>query len=150
MGRSYFAALAECLKEQIRFFAVYDRGRMAGGMLAIDHGCQRSSLYVAVDDDSMQRYASYALYWTVIADCLRSQVIDRLDLGRSIAASGTYQFKQQWGARDHWVGYASYGKAPAQAAPAGRSALRARLWSSLPLGLCNRLGPRLRRSLPFG
>lgn len=150
MTRRYFEYLGEALAHRMRFSAVFDGETFAGGMLAIDHGRARTSLYVAVSERAMQRYATYALYWSAISECCGSQNIETFDLGRSIAGSGNHRFKQQWTTEDTWTNYNSYGRVNPRRAGASGLGLAQNVWSRLPLPLCNWLGPVLRRTQPFG
>jgi CelD/BcsL family acetyltransferase involved in cellulose biosynthesis len=149
MTERFFSRIAGVLADRVRFFAVRDAGRLVGGMIAVDHQRARSSLYVAIEPESMRRHAGYALYWAAIEDCCDSSTTEVFDLGRSRAGSGTHQFKRKWPGRDDLIPYMVYGEPP-NAGVRGEDGFAARLWSRLPLSLCNRLGPLLRRTQPFG
>ena len=149
MTKSYFTTLTAVLADHVRFFTLLHNDRLTGGMLAIDHGAARTSLYVAVDEEAMRRYGTYALYWAVIEDCCRSARIVTLDLGRSVPHSGNHRFKRQW-APDLWIPYRTYGAVRQSLAASAGSAIAKALWARLPLALCNAVGPTVRKHQPFG
>ena len=73
------------------------------------------------------------------------------DFGRSTPGEGTYRFKAQWGAQPQaliWQEIDNDG-AIAQTASANSNLRQSvgKFWSSLPLALCNALGPMLRRNI---
>ena len=91
------------------------------------------------------------LYW----DCM-SYAIARgsrvFDFGRSTVDSGTHRFKLQWGGQTrplHWV-YPLEQAELASGSPGGSFREQAQqIWSKLPLGLANRLGPLISPGLPW-
>ncbi len=91
------------------------------------------------------------LYWEVIKRaCERG---DRhFDFGRSTVGSGTYHFKKHWGAVVkplHWQYILLDGKKIPQLNPSNpRFKFFIEVWKRLPLGIANRLGPRIVRHLP--
>jgi FemAB-related protein (PEP-CTERM system-associated) len=76
----------------------------------------------------------------------------QFDFGRSSRDSGTYRFKQQWGAQPrelHWHYWlADDSELPALNPDNPRYALAIRLWQRLPLQIANALGPRIVKNLP--
>lgn len=75
------------------------------------------------------------------------------NFGRCTPGSGTHRFKQQWGSRDEalWW-YQNTGQTVGTSAPPNQDhgvfAMAAKVWSKLPLGLANALGPRIVRFIP--
>ena len=88
-------------------------------------------------------------------DCLTHAIAHGskvFDFGRSTIDSGTHRFKLQWGGRTrplHWV----YPLEQAELAPGppggGFKEQAQRVWSKLPLGVANRLGPLISPGLPW-
>jgi len=88
------------------------------------------------------------LYWTFLA--LAADLGYRwFDFGRSTPGTGTYRFKQQWGARPQvlkWVNYDAAGVCHnIRPATGGLRSKVESLWRHLPLSCCNTLGPVIRR-----
>lgn len=97
----------------------------------------------------------YLALWEIMADAI-AHGITCLDMGRSPAGSTRSDFKGQWGG----VAAPVYQQvAPLDGRPAAAVAARAqndpafqlvrRLWPRLPWPVASRLGPRLRRHVPF-
>jgi len=155
MTRRYFPALFEEVGAAARFFALRRAGELCGGMVAMDSGRTRSSLYVAVRRDLLRLYPTYLLYWHVLEAACATETLRELDLGRSQEDSGTLQFKRQWDSTERRIAYGTYTAgvprhdAPARSGTRSRDAARA-AWRRLPLPLATRMGPALRRTLPFG
>jgi serine/alanine adding enzyme len=94
------------------------------------------------------------LYWELL-----SASIDRgatmFDFGRSTVDSGTYRFKQQWGARPRQLYWHRWERAPARGTSAGAAPdgwLRRHataVWRRLPLRLANMIGSRISPGLPW-
>jgi serine/alanine adding enzyme len=90
------------------------------------------------------------LYWQLL-----SRAIERgqqtFDFGRSSEGSGTFKFKQQWGAQVSpavWQYYVRKGSARAMRPDNGKFGLAIRLWQKLPLWLANAAGPTIVRGIP--
>ena len=93
------------------------------------------------------------LYWEALKSACR-EGFHRFDMGRSLPDSGTHRFKRQWGAVDEPL-YYQYHVRPGRVLPGreenpGGDGRAASLWRRLPLAAANRLGPLLRRGVPFG
>jgi hypothetical protein len=91
------------------------------------------------------------LYWEAIREVIR-RGLHSFDFGRSQLDSGTYRFKQQWGARvvplyyQYLLGGAA--EMPSFAVQQQRMGLAVRLWKRLPLPLARVLGEPIRRRFP--
>jgi len=86
------------------------------------------------------------LYWSLLAQCA-DQGIETFDFGRSTFSEGTFQFKKQWGAEPwllDWQDILKPGTDLSSEAGWARS-LAENAWRRLPLGVTNRLGPRIRK-----
>lgn len=81
----------------------------------------------------------------------RRRGCDRFDFGRSKTGSGAFDFKRNWGFDPVPLGYAAWTAAGADARDAdptsAKHAARIALWRKLPLGVTNRIGPRIARGL---
>ncbi len=94
--------------------------------------------------------ANMAMYWHLLVRAIeRGQAT--FDFGRSTAGSGTYKFKEQWGARPSpavWQYYVRRGSARAMRPDNGKFGLAIRIWQRLPLWLANTVGPTIVRGIP--
>jgi CelD/BcsL family acetyltransferase involved in cellulose biosynthesis len=91
------------------------------------------------------------LYWEAIREAIR-RGLRCFDFGRSQWNTGTYRFKEQWGARAvplHYQ-YLLRGSAtvPSFAAQQQRLRFAVELWKRLPLPLARILGEPIRRRFP--
>jgi hypothetical protein len=129
-------------------------GRVVGGMLCVTSPASWWFLYGAADFGAAARYPNEALYWFTIQQAAAAGA-RALDLGTSAPGTGALRFKEKWTARREDVYYRSI-PAPNHRVRAGAERFRQggslaqRAWSRLPVALANRLGPVLRRQLPFG
>lgn len=73
------------------------------------------------------------------------------DFGRSTEGSGTYKFKEQWGAQPqaaNWQYYVRKGSANDMRADSGSSEKLVNLWKKLPVWLTRLCGPHIVRGIP--
>jgi serine/alanine adding enzyme len=97
--------------------------------------------------------ANMKLYWELL-----SHAIDRgctsFDFGRSTVDSGTYRFKQQWGAQPvplHWYRWERRGSGQTAGGEEKGKAMRlaTAIWQRLPAPVANTLGPFISGALPW-
>jgi hypothetical protein len=140
--------------ERVRLYLVRVSGRVIGGMLCLVNAGRWTSYFAAVAAWPGAEFANYTLYWHVICDA-SSKGVAEFDLGRSTPDSNVHIFKQRWGGFDVEVPYHFY---PARGRSVGNAgllrfkaspSLPQQVWSRLPPFVCNRLGPLLRKQLPF-
>jgi serine/alanine adding enzyme len=126
----------------------------AGAFLIIDE--HRAEIpWAACREDAKPAGFNMRLYWEVLSAVI-ARGCRQFDFGRSTIDSGTYRFKQQWGARPvqlywhRWEPSAAAHPAAAQA-PAESRAMRyaTAVWKRLPLGVANTVGPLVSPSLPW-
>ena len=91
------------------------------------------------------------LYWEILKYAIK-QGYRNFDFGRSSKDSGTYRFKQQWGAQPrplYWHYWqASGGTLPSLNPDNPRYALAIKVWQRLPLIVTTALGPLVVKNLP--
>ncbi|MEX1081865.1 MAG: FemAB family XrtA/PEP-CTERM system-associated protein [Halofilum sp. (in: g-proteobacteria)] len=91
------------------------------------------------------------LYWRCLESATEQGYLE-FDFGRSTVDSGTYRFKQQWGAEPSPC-YWHYWLAPGRDMPGltpdnPRFRLAIGAWQRLPLAIANRFGPAIVKNLP--
>lgn len=155
MDRRMMQAMARYLGPQrLRLLLVERSGAIVGGMMIVTANRRFLDLYALVQHDLRDTAAGYLLYWKALQLASRQGAAE-LNLGRSSAGSGTHLFKMKWGGRDEPLIYRCY----SAAGDAGADALEKYrrkgtfiqgMWKRLPLWAANRIGPVLRRQLPFG
>lgn len=91
------------------------------------------------------------LYWNVLEQAVKDGCTV-FDFGRSTRDSGTFKFKQQWGAQPlqlHWHYWLRDGGEPPKLNPANPKYKAAvAVWRKLPLAVANWIGPHVVRNLP--
>ena len=91
------------------------------------------------------------LYWEILKTAIEGGY-RYFDFGRSSRDSGTYRFKQQWGAvpkQLYWHYWLSSGGKPPSINPGNpKYALMINLWKRLPVPLSKLLGPPIVRNIP--
>lgn len=152
--RRFFAQILERFGDDC-LLVVIDRGGQpaAGAFLVIANG--RAEIpWAACREDAKPAGFNMKLYWEVLR-----AVIERgcrqFDFGRSTIDSGTYRFKQQWGAQAlqlYWHRWERGAATSELAAPASEGRLlrcATAIWKRLPLRVANTLGPLVSPSLPW-
>ena len=155
MGINVFQAMRSHLGERrLRLYLVTERQRLIGGMLCILNIDRWSDYFAVVRPTNVTDFANYLLYWYAIRDASLCGV-PLLDLGRSTPGSNVQLFKHKWGGEEVEVTYHYYWSGEAPSRDVGFETLKRgkgmaqRLWSHLPLAVCNYLGPLIRKQLPF-
>ncbi len=139
--------------ERLRMFVVSHEGKLIGGMLCIVNRDQWTDYYAIVRPSERTEFANYLLYWHAIRAAAAAGA-GRLNLARSAPGSNVHMFKRKWGGTDIEVPYRFY-MAPGARRRSGLETMKQRrglaqaVWSRLPAPVCNRLGPLLRKQLPF-
>jgi hypothetical protein len=154
-GANVLPAIANRLgRGRLRLYTVGYGGRLIGGMLCILNGRRWTDYYAVVRRSPQTEFANYLLYWHVIRDAAQSGA-DSLDLGRSTPDSNVHLFKNKWRGVDVSVPYHFYLRPGVRGHNVGlgrqkqNKGILQRLWTILPVAVCNRLGPLIRRQLPF-
>lgn len=144
----FFQSFFRHLPGHTALLTVLDRssGAVIGGMLLLASPGDRTLYYPygATLIEYNSRYLGNFMYWEAVKYAI-AQGFDHLDLGRSPAGSGTYRYKQQWGARPVRLAYLTYSPAGESAGPPDRGRLSPLidLWRAAPAFLTDHLGPRL-------
>ena len=147
----WFRSALDVLGERAALLVIASRDEPVGAMfLAIHRGC-------AIDlwASSLRRYFAQCpnqmLYWEAIQEAIR-RGLRRFDFGRSQWDTGTYRFKEQWGARAVPLYYQYLLRGPAEvpsfAGQQQRMGVAVRLWKHLPLPVARILGEPIRRRFP--
>ena len=133
----FFESFFRHLPENTVLLTVLDKatGRVIGGMLLLTSPGE-STLYYPYGANLVEynhQYLNNFMYWEAARFGLKKG-LKRLDLGRSPVGSGTYKYKQQWGARPEQLRYLFRGKGNGSAGPPDRERLQFAVegWKKLP------------------
>lgn len=144
----FFEAFFTHLADYTALLTILDRasGAVIGGMLLLASPGDRTLYYPygATLIEYNSRYLGNFMYWEAVKYAI-ARGFDHLDLGRSPAGSGTYRYKQQWGARPVRLAYLTYSPSGAPAGPPDRGRLSplVDLWRVVPAFVTDVVGPRL-------
>jgi serine/alanine adding enzyme len=153
---SFFEAIRTGLGNRFRLYLARLGRRAVAGMLVEAGESTWTYLYGASRAAALSHYPNDAVFWTAFGAAIAAGAA-AFDLGASAPGSGAHRFKAKWAPPESTVPTVfRYYAAPPQLGPFGLDAyrrersVRQRLWSRVPLRVANRLGPILRRQLPFG
>ncbi|OAS20425.1 hypothetical protein A8708_17745 [Paenibacillus oryzisoli] len=123
-----------------------ETGEVAGGMLLIISPGD-STLYYPYGANLTaynHKYLNNFMYWEAVKLGIR-RGLKQLDLGRSQTGSGTYKYKEQWGAAAEQLTYVVMGSANDLAGPPDKEKLRLfiELWKKMPNMVTEPLGKQL-------
>ena len=145
---SFFRRFFEQLPDHAVLLSVLDQqtGEVVGGMLLVKSP-GNSTLYYPYGANLIEynsKYLNNFMYWEAVRFGIRSG-LNYLDLGRSQTGSGTYKYKEQWGAKPEQLKYLVYnGSTQAAGAPDKQSLhLFVELWKVIPSFVTDHAGKRL-------
>ncbi len=149
---SFFQAFFQFLPNQTHLLTVLDQqtGLVVGGMLLLVSRADQTLYYPygASLVEYNSRYLNSFMYWEAAKFAIQ-QKLHHFDLGRSPAESGTFRYKQQWGALPIRLRYLELTNTTERSAAEPIVPLRDRLtlfielWKHLPRGLTDRVGERI-------
>jgi FemAB-related protein (PEP-CTERM system-associated) len=150
--RHFFARIISTFADSSTVFVVEDQQRTpVAAAIGLVH---RSTLAVPWAS-SLRQFRTLSpnslLYWRMIEHAIASGMTT-FDFGRSTPGEGTYQFKEQWGARPtplHWEYVLELGRPLPDLTPKNpkfRAAIAA--WKRLPVPVTRWIGPHIIRSIP--
>jgi FemAB-related protein (PEP-CTERM system-associated) len=151
-AQSYMRRVLEAFPASTRICVVHaEDGTPAAGAFIGEHNGTVEGLWLGTRGQYRRQMVGYVLYWELIRDaCLRGQ--SRFHLGRSTAESGSEQFKRKWNASPkqlYWQYLLRNGAGIPQLNvrnPKYHLAIAA--WRKLPVGVTERIGPLIARSIP--
>lgn len=153
--KRFFRAILDRFPQNAHLLLIERQGvPAAGGFLIID-GERAEIPWASCRADLKPLGINMKLYWEVLTFVM-ARGCRSFDFGRSTADSGTYRFKQQWGAQPlqlHWHRWEKRASATeAAGAPASEGRfmrMATATWRRMPLPLANTLGPLISPGLPW-
>jgi FemAB-related protein (PEP-CTERM system-associated) len=150
-GSEFFAEILRAFPVKSRIGVVYLNGLpVAAGFL---YGFRQAlEIPWASSDRRYNRLSPNMLLYRSVLEYACREGFRVFDFGRSSPNSGTYRFKEQWGARPvqlNWHYWLSNGGPLPDLSPANvKFKLAISLWQRLPLFVSERLGPAVVRYIP--
>ncbi len=149
LGRRFFRGVVEAFRDRVRIVRVRRAGRAVAAGLLYRHGDDWvENPWLATDPRAFRDGAGVLLYWHMMLEVQRWGA-RRFDMGRSSPGTGTYLFKQRWGASEQPLPYATWQIRGGRPEEERAAALLRSVWRRLPVWLANRLGPALARRIPL-
>lgn len=149
--RAWFENVMRFVGPDCRILTLWKDGRPAAATLITTFRDFVELPWIASLPEERKLQSTVLLYWTALEWAVENGY-SRVDLGRCTPGGGTYQFKRQWNCDEvklHWYYWLAPGVALPQLRPENpRYRVAIWLWRHLPLGVANRLGPRIVRSIP--
>lgn len=148
---AYYRLALEKLGEAADILVVADPGEPVAAMFTVAHRETFMDPWASSLRRHRARCPNQVLYWEAIQRAL-ARGMKRFDFGRSQHGSGTYLFKEQWGAKPVQLNY-QYALGRAKAIPtleAQKSGfdLAVKVWQRLPVPLAGLLGEPAKRLFP--
>jgi FemAB-related protein (PEP-CTERM system-associated) len=150
-GRQFFRSILETFPEACRIVIVRLGGRPVAAGFLIGHRDSMEIPWASTIRDVNHLSMNMLLYWESLRYALHKGY-KYFDFGRSSRDSGTFRFKQQWGARPlqlHWHYWLNGNtELPAINPDNPRYALAIKIWKRLPLAITNMIGPFIVKNIP--
>jgi serine/alanine adding enzyme len=147
----FFHTALKALGELAAVLVIRVRGEAQAAAIVVRHGRQVEVPWAAATGAAKRNALNMRMYWELLRSAIESGS-ESFDFGRSTVGSGTYRFKEQWGAvarQLHWYYWLPAGAALPMLNHANpKYAMAAALWRRMPLWCANLLGPRIVRHLP--
>jgi FemAB-related protein (PEP-CTERM system-associated) len=149
--RSFFEAILAAFPAEAKVFVVDYEGKPAAAGIVLAYRDTLEIPWASSLREVNSVGVNMLLYWAALRDAV-ARGLRRFDFGRSTRDSGTYRFKQQWGAVPttlRWHYWLAKGSALPRLTPSNpkyRAAIG--LWRRLPLPVANFVGPRIVKNLP--
>jgi serine/alanine adding enzyme len=148
--RAFFDAIFAAFSTQARAFVVDLGGKPVAAGIVLTHRTTAEIPWASSLREANRSGANMLLYGSVLRDAIE-RGCRRFDFGRSTRDSGTYRFKQQWGAQPQqlrWHYWLAGGELPRLTPSNPKYQAAIALWRKLPLPVANWLGPRIVKNLP--
>ncbi len=131
--------------------AAYREGVCIGGLVRVFWRDEMIIPWASTLRDYRIYCPNNALYWESLMAAF-ARGVKRVDFGRSSLGEGTHRFKKQWLAEEEplsWYQFDRQGRLLNQVGhvASGKMELASKVWTRLPLGWANALGPRIRGHL---
>lgn len=148
---AFFEVACRALHGWLSILVLRVRGDAQAAAIVVRHGRRIEVPWAAATAAAKRAALNMRMYWEMLRFAVHSGA-DAFDFGRSTLGSGTYRFKEQWGAQPlqlRWHYWLPAGAPlPRLNQDNPKYALAAACWRRLPLWSANLLGPYIVRRLP--
>lgn len=155
-GREFLESVVEHFPHGHNIVAVYLDEKPIGGYFQLEMGNTNYGVWGAALHEYLKLRPVYLAYWSILADTVESG-FEYLDMGRAPLDSNASKYKGQWNGDAIPIyqqtislrGAHETGSAATQTQSDSKFRLVRQLWPRLPYPVAQRLGPKLRRHVPF-
>ncbi|MFN8388896.1 MAG: FemAB family XrtA/PEP-CTERM system-associated protein [Bdellovibrionota bacterium] len=148
--RSLFTSVVRNFGKSCRTITVWHERRPVAAGITLGNGPLVEIPWASSLKKFSKSSPNMLLYWEAIKAACQDGY-DTFDFGRSSPESGTFRFKQQWGATPvtlHWYYQLFRGETPDVNPKNPKYTALVTCWQRLPLSVANLVGPWLTRSIP--
>lgn len=150
--RRFFQRIVSTFADSSTIFVVEDRSRTPiAAAIGLVHGSMFAVPWASSLRHARAQSPNTLLYWRMIEHAVASG-LTTFNFGRSTPGEGTYQFKEQWGARPtplHWEYVLERGRQLPDLTPRNPKYHAAiAVWKRLPVPVTRWIGPHIIRSIP--
>ena len=150
-SRTFFRNILDSFPDTSQLIVARLADRPVAAAFLIGHRDTLEIPWASTLSDVNRLSINMLLYWEILKYAIK-QGYRNFDFGRSSKDSGTYRFKQQWGAQPRPL-YWHYWQASGDTLPSlnpdnPRYALAIKVWQRLPLRVTTALGPLIVKNLP--
>jgi FemAB-related protein (PEP-CTERM system-associated) len=150
--QKFFRAILERHGAESLIVVIDHQGKPAAAGFLIFDGSTAEIPWAACRAEAKPLGFNMRLYWELLKASI-ARGCTRFDFGRSTVDSGTFKFKQQWGARPLQLYWHRWERDPrptnGERAPGTMLGMALRVWKRLPLPIANTLGPMVSPGLPW-
>jgi FemAB-related protein (PEP-CTERM system-associated) len=150
-ARDFFANILETFSKESKLVSLRIEGKPVAAAFLLGHGDRLEIPWASTVRDVNHLSMNMLLYWEVLKFAIERQY-RVFDFGRSSPDSGTFHFKQQWGAQPvplYWHYWLRAGGQPPAINPDNpKYAMAINVWKKIPLFAANLIGPMVVKYLP--
>ena len=150
-GKTLFNKILQTFTEGSRIITVHHGGRPVAAAFLLGHKDTLEIPWASTIKDVNHLSINMLLYWEVLKFAIKNKYL-YFDFGRSTKDSGTFRFKQQWGAKPkqlYWHYWLSDNVEMPRLNPGNpKFALAINVWRRLPVFITKLIGPFIVKNLP--
>ena len=150
LPRSFFETIRDHLGASSLFATVELDGEPLAAGCGLFYDAELEITWAGASREHSRLAPNMLLYWGMMEEGVR-RGMDVFNFGRCTPDSGTHRFKRQWGTEDEplpWLQWSPSGVSSTPNPDSPKYRFATDVWSRLPVGVANRLGPLLSRSIP--
>lgn len=150
-AKSFFAKVLQCFADHCKIVVIHMENRPVAAAFLLGYNNTLEIPWASTIKDVNHLSVNMLLYWEVLKFAIEKRY-RYFDFGRSSKNSGTFRFKQQWGAKPkqlYWHYWLSENVELPRLNPDNpRYALAISIWKKIPIFITKWLGPLIVRNLP--